>query len=104
VLTSLWEGLPIAALEAAASSLPVVVSDTGGVREIISDGETGFVVPPRDLEKFSQKLILLLKDKELRLRMGKKAKEPPDFNFSAKNMAARTQDIYQDLIQARDHT
>lgn len=101
VLTSLWEGLPIAVLEAMAASLAVVVSDTGGISEIISDGETGFLVPPADLEKFSQKLILLLRDKTLRLRMGKMAKESLDYNFRIPNMVIHTQDIYNDLIQSR---
>jgi glycosyltransferase involved in cell wall biosynthesis len=99
VLTSLWEGLPIAVLEAMAASLPVVVADTGGISEIISDGETGFLVSPRDLKNFSERLILLLGNKDLRIRMGQKAKESLDSNFKTKNMVANTQDIYKNLIQ-----
>ena len=48
VLSSVVEGLPMALLEAAASGLPAVATDAGGVREAILDGHTGFITPPRD--------------------------------------------------------
>ena len=101
VLTSLWEGLPISALEAMAASVPVVVTDTGGISEVIRDGETGFLVSPHDSENLLQKLLILLKDKELRVRMGEKAKESLNSNFRIRNTAANTQDIYKDLIQSK---
>jgi glycosyltransferase involved in cell wall biosynthesis len=48
VLSSAWEGLPNVVLEAAAAGLPVVATDTGGVRELVEDRVTGLVVPHRD--------------------------------------------------------
>ncbi len=99
VLTSLWEGLPISALEAMAASVPVIATDTGGISEIISDGETGFLVPPHDLKELSQKLLLLLKDKNLRVRMANRAKESLGYDFRTENMAANIQNIYNDLIK-----
>ena len=71
VLTSLWEGLPICVLEAMASARPVVATDTGGIREIISEGRTGFLVPCRSMEEMSQKVAFLLKGPRLREEIGK---------------------------------
>jgi glycosyltransferase involved in cell wall biosynthesis len=71
VLTSLWEGLPISVLEAMASGRPVVATDTGGIAEAVTEGRTGFLVPPRSIEDLSQKVVFLLKEKSLREEIGK---------------------------------
>jgi glycosyltransferase involved in cell wall biosynthesis len=99
VLTSLWEGLPISVLEAMASSLPVVATDTIGIREVILEGKTGFLVSPRDMNKMSEKLSVLLKDKGLRVRMGENARQGLGGDFYLKNMARNTQDLYDSLIK-----
>ena len=98
-LTSLWEGLPISVLEAMASSLPVVATDTIGIREVILEGKTGFLVSPRDMNKMSEKLSVLLKDKGLRVRMGENARQGLGGDFYLKNMARNTQDLYDSLIK-----
>ena len=54
------EGLGLAALEAAACGLPVVVGDSGGAPETIRDGDTGFVVPSHDHQLLAEKISLLL--------------------------------------------
>jgi glycosyltransferase involved in cell wall biosynthesis len=97
VLTSLWEGLPISVLEAMASSLPVVVTDTGGISEVISDDETGFLVAPGDVQKNSERVIRLLRDKDLRARIGQKAKESLGLSFRTENMTTNIQEIYKNL-------
>jgi glycosyltransferase involved in cell wall biosynthesis len=48
LLSSAWEGMPVVLLEAAAVELPVVATRVGGVAEVVEDGTTGFLVPPRD--------------------------------------------------------
>jgi len=72
-LTSLWEGLSISVLEAFASHKPVVATDTGGVREVVSENKTGFLVPPGDIKAMAEKVKILLNDKSLRLKMGDNA-------------------------------
>lgn len=70
VLPSQNEGMSIALLEAMASGLPVVVSDTGGTAELVSDGENGYVVPWADVPALTDVLARLVRDVELRQRMG----------------------------------
>ena len=70
VMPSLEEGFPIAALDAMAAGLPVVATSVGGVPELIEDGKTGCLVPPRDAEALASRLRLLLCNPELRVSMG----------------------------------
>lgn len=101
VLTSLWEGLPITVLEAMRSSLPVVVTNTGGVGEIVKEAETGFLVSPQDNRELARKVIILLKDKNLRESIGKNARARLDSNFKLTNMVNNTELLYEDLIRDR---
>src|SRR5690606_20106659 len=57
VLPSLWEGLPLAVLEAMASGLPPVVTRVGGNAEIIEDGKSGLLVPPADTQALAESLM-----------------------------------------------
>jgi glycosyltransferase involved in cell wall biosynthesis len=75
LLTSRTEGLPGAVLEAGAAGVPAVGFDVGGVAEAIIDGETGFVVPAGDIASAAAALQRLSEDPELRLRLGKAARE-----------------------------
>jgi len=70
VLPSRSEGMSIALLEAMASGLPVVVTDTGGTQELVSHGENGLVAGWADVERLAQALKQLLQDKALRESMG----------------------------------
>jgi len=94
VLTSFWEGLPVALLEAMASSKPVIVTDTGGVRDVVIEGKTGYLVPLGDTNAMSNRLTALLKDPDLRLNMGRQAKDNLGFDFTVENMLKNTQDLY----------
>ena len=66
MLTSLWEGLPRALVEALRSGLPAVCYATDGVTDILRDGVNGFVVPPRNVTALSEKVVALLDDAKLR--------------------------------------
>ena len=69
-LASLWEALPLTIAEAMAAARPVVATDVGGVREIVRDGVTGRVVPPRDVSALADAIAALLRDEALRRRFG----------------------------------
>lgn len=102
VLTSLWEGLPIAVLEAMVSSKPVVTTNTGGVSEIVKHGENGFLVPCRDIEAMKEKIFDLLKDAEFRYRIGRRAKQDLNSDFRIEGTVRQIQSLYEYLIKDRD--
>jgi glycosyltransferase involved in cell wall biosynthesis len=99
VLTSLWEGLPISVLEAMASSRPVLATNTGGIKEVIIEGKTGFLVSPGDMKKMSELLIMLLKDESLRKIIGQNARVSLDGSFRLENMVNANQDLYENLVK-----
>lgn len=74
VMTSRYEGLPMVLLEAQACGLPVVAfACQCGPRDVIHDGEDGFLVEQRDEACFAQRLLQLMRDEDLRRRMGERA-------------------------------
>jgi len=68
-LTSNNEGTPVSLIEAQACSIPVISTDVGGVRDIVIDGETGYVIEKNNMPKFAEKLGILISDKENREKM-----------------------------------
>ena len=65
-LTSNNEGTPVSLIEAQAANIPVISTDVGGVRDVVKDCVTGFIVPKNSKEKFSEKLLLLLENDDKR--------------------------------------
>ena len=98
VMPSLEEGFPIAALDAMAAGLPVVATSVGGVPELIEDGKTGWLVPPRDAEALASRLRSLLCDRELRLRIGRAAYAHVRDHFSAAQMAVSFARLYDEIL------
>ncbi len=62
ILTSLWEGMPLSVIESVLCGIPVVATDTGGVREIVKDGENGIIVDSWDPKEISHKVLGMLND------------------------------------------
>lgn len=60
MLTSLWEGLPMALVEALFMKVPAVCYDAGGIAEVLQDGKNGFVIPPHNYKKSAEKLLEIL--------------------------------------------
>ena len=75
LLPSEQESFGLAALEAMACEVPVIASRVGGVPEVVTDGETGFLSEVGDLEKMAEDAARLLADGELRRKMGRRARE-----------------------------
>ena len=95
---SLSEGLSIALLEAMAAGLPCVATDVGGNAEAVVDGRTGFVVSPEDAAGFKTALIRLLKDGELRKKLGEAGKKRAFALFNPKRLAAQYAELYRAVL------
>lgn len=95
VLSSLWEGLPCALVEARLSKLPVVCYDTGGVRDIIYHGVNGFIYPHYDWKQLARGMLMLSSDELLFMAL---RHYPDNFNdFSMSSMLHRHQQLYSIL-------
>jgi glycosyltransferase involved in cell wall biosynthesis len=91
------ELLGLSVLEAMASGTPVVASRTGGLPEVVRDGETGFLVTPGDVSELHDRLDQLLRDQALARRMGRAARELVLDQFTWRATAARCLDAYAEL-------
>ena len=89
VLTSDREVLPMALIEAAACGVPAVSTDVGAVRDIVLDGETGFVVPTDDEPLLAERILYLLQHHAERKRMGERARQHAEAYFDLQKMVER---------------
>jgi len=90
-------GLVIA--EAMASRAAVVATETEGAREIIQPGETGILVPVRDVDKLAAAILVLLDDRDKRLRLGQAAQQSVATRFGIERMIDETEAIYREEIE-----
>jgi len=100
VLPSWTEGLPVVVLEAMAQRRPVVATPVGGTPEVVADGETGVLVPPRDPRALAAALRELLADPDRRARMGEAAYARVAERFSAEAMTRRVLEIYDEVARS----
>jgi L-malate glycosyltransferase len=99
--TSIHEGIPMSILEAMAWGLPVVAPRVGGIPEIITDGEEGFLIEGRDPKDFAEKIRLLKHNPDLRRRMGAKAREKVERCFSVQAMTEGYLRLYRELMEEK---
>jgi len=101
VLTSLREGCSNALLESMALGTPIVATDVGGNRELVRDGVEGFIVPAGDAKAVADRIIQLLENQELRVRMGRAGRARIDRRFTAARMVGDTVRLYERLLDRR---
>jgi glycosyltransferase involved in cell wall biosynthesis len=94
MISSEFEGLPLAMLEAMASEKPVVSTLAGGIGEVVGHGETGFLVPFGDWEGLEKYVQLLINDELLRETVGGKGRSRIVENFSLTQMVSSLESIY----------
>jgi glycosyltransferase involved in cell wall biosynthesis len=97
VLPSWAEGLPISVLEAMSRERAVVATRVGGTPELVVDGETGLLVPPRDPEALAAAIGALLADPERRRAMGEAGRRRAE-GFSVERMVGRVLQIYEEVL------
>jgi len=93
------ESFGVAIIEASACELPVVVSDVGGLPEVVDNGETGYVVPSKDPEALADKLYELIFDQDKRKLMGKKGREKVEQLYDWGKNVDKMEEIYQEMIK-----
>jgi glycosyltransferase involved in cell wall biosynthesis len=95
VMSSVTEGLGTSLLDAMACARPIVATRAGGIPEVIEEGLTGFLVPPRDHTAMANAIVRLLNDSTLQRRMGEAGRRMARERFSAERMVLDTLRVYQ---------
>jgi len=100
LLPSETESFGMAALEAMASEVPVIASLAGGLPEVVSDGESGYLVPVGDVDGMAARAIEILSNDDLRVRMGRRARELALDRFEEGKIVPRYREMYERVIGA----
>ncbi len=98
---TVWEGLSMVILEAMGMAKPVVTTNVGGNSEVVVDGVTGFLVPPRDPEALADRILTLLKDENLRKQMGAAGRRRIEEKFTMEKMVSEIESLYEKLLVKR---
>ena len=98
VLASKCEMLPISVLEAMRAGLPAVVSEVGGVGEAVAHGKTGLLAPCGSAPALAQALTQLIEDRDLRLRLGRAARQRFEERFLYVQQEKRTRSVYREVL------
>ena len=97
-MSSVTEGLGTSLLDAMACATPIVATRTGGIPEIVEEGVTGLLVPPRDAPALARAIVRLLTDEPRRRTMGRAGVARVSERFTVERMVAQTAAVYQRLV------
>ncbi len=101
VLPSLWEGLPIALIEAMACVKPIVATNVGGIPEVVEDGKTGILVPPGNSVALANAILSILIDSKKSDQMGQAGKARANKHFSIEKTAFQIERLYAELLKKK---
>lgn len=101
LLTSFNEGTPVSLIEAQAAGVPLISSDVGGVRDVINQNETGFVIAGFHVEKFAETIVELGNDRELRQRMSQNGWNFVEHKFSYTRLVNDMSVLYHELLKKK---
>ena len=97
-LPSYREGVPSALLEACASGLSIVTTDVPGCRDVVTNGVSGLLVPPKDSQALAKAIEALLANSNLRTEMGKAGRRLAQEKFSLEKITEQTLNVYQKVL------
>jgi glycosyltransferase involved in cell wall biosynthesis len=97
VMPSYYETFGISVIEAMAYGLPVVATNVGGLPEVVEDGVTGILVPPGNAKALADALVRLLRDPDLRARMGQAGRERVRAEFTVDRVVTQTLAVYESV-------
>ena len=101
VLTSLNEGTPVSIIEAMAAGKPVVATNVGGVSSLVKNNVNGFLVSPQDAKALSDAIIKLLKNSDLRQKMGREGQSSVFPHYDISQLVKRVDFLYSSLMKVR---
>lgn len=104
VLSSLWEGLPVTAVEAMAAARPVVLTDVGGCRDLVTPGVEGWLVPPGDVEALAAALLEALDNPERQRLLGRRGREKVRCAFGLEQYVRGHEQLYLSLAAGSERT
>lgn len=103
-LPSYREGVPKSLIEASACGKPVITTDAPGCREVVVDGQNGFLIPVKDAHALANAIAKLDDSEELRVKMGAKARQIAIDKFDEKIVLSQTLDVYDELLHEAGNT
>lgn len=98
VLPSHREGFPVTLMEACAMEKPIITTNVPGCRETVEEGVNGFMVPAGDSHMLAQRIGLLIRDRNLREKMGRKSREKAKREFDVNRILQEYLDYYEKFI------
>ena len=101
-LSSVQEGMPNVVLEAMAAGLPVVATEVGGLSEVVKHGETGWLVPPKDVAALADSISQLLGDDARCATFGRAGRKLVESQFAVADMVRRHEEVFLQLLQGGD--
>jgi glycosyltransferase involved in cell wall biosynthesis len=101
LLTSHYEGMPVCLLESMVSGVPIVATAVGGVPEAVQDGISGYLIHSRDPDEVAEKVVRLLRNDNLRLKMGKNGRQIYENRFTIERMAEQYTELYESYLSVR---
>jgi glycosyltransferase involved in cell wall biosynthesis len=98
LFTSDWEGMPLSMWEAMANQVPVVAPEVGGFREILEENDCGLIYEPGNLEDAEEKILQLINDEQLRIRLGHNGKLAIETKYNEKEFIHQIERVYFQLV------
>jgi len=103
LVASVHEGFGMAACEAMAAARPIVATDVRGLRDVVQNGRTGFLVPSDDVGEFGTAILNLARNRSLREYLGKQGSEWVRERFSVAAMVTGYEKLYEELLGHAGH-
>lgn len=95
------DGIPVAMMEAMTMELPVISTTVSGIPELVEDGASGILVPPKDEKAIADAIVTLCKDSELRVKMGKKGREIIEREYNIASEAEKLIGVFENVAKHR---
>jgi glycosyltransferase involved in cell wall biosynthesis len=102
VMSSAWEGMPIALLESSSTALPMVATDVGGNREVVIEGVNGFLAPPQSATALANSMLQMMELPDIvRRRMGEAGRRYVEEHYSLKCIVDAWETLYLELLRKK---